>query len=165
MDLSRLAPSDASAALRSYARRYRELLRPLTADEDVEEIAHRIGPEARSAIEIVSDVTRTLVLLHEATRQVTITDTPVLHPAVLDPTKRQWDAAPPERLDDALGLLTDTCTSFADDIDRVGPDNWLRTGTIAGGGSVSAIDVVREAVQVGHDGLDAVTRTLAAVRG
>jgi hypothetical protein len=165
MDLSRLAPSDASAALRSYARRYREQLAPLAADEDVEELAHRIGPEARSVIEIVSDVTRTLVLLHEAERQITINDTPVLHPAVCDRTQRHWDASPPERLDDALGLLVDTCTPFAGDVDRVGADSWARTGTIAGGGSVSAIDVVREAVQVGHDGLDAVARTLAAVRG
>lgn len=163
MDLSRLAPSDASAALRSYARRYRQLLAPV-ADDDVEEVAHRVGPEGRSAIEIVTEVTRTLVLLHEATRRITVHDTPVLHPAVIDRTQRRWEAAPPERLDDVLGLLSDATASFADDVDRVSADGWTRRGTVAGGGSTTAIDVVREAVQVGRDGLDAATRTLDAVR-
>jgi hypothetical protein len=163
VDLSRLAPSDASAALRSYARRYRRLLAPID-DDDVEELAHRVGPEGRSAIEIVTDVTRTLVLLHEAMRRITVHDRPVLHPAVLDRTQRQWDTPPPERLDDVLALLTDTTTSFADDIDRVSADGWTRPGTVAGGGSTTAIDVVREAVQVGRDGLDDVTRTLDDAR-
>jgi hypothetical protein len=164
VDLSRLAPADASAALRSYGRRYRQLLAPIADDDDVEELAHRVGPEGRSAIEITSDVTRTLVLLHEAERQITVHDTPVLHPAVLDRTQRRWDTTPPERLDDVLDLLADTTSSFADDVDRVSADAWNRAGTIAGGGAVTALDVVREAVQVGRDGLDAVTRTLAAVR-
>ena len=43
-------------------------------------------------------------------------------------------------------------------------DGWTRTGTVAGGGSISAIEVVREAVRVGRAGLGDIERTLAAVR-
>jgi hypothetical protein len=35
---------------------------------------------------------------------------------------------------------------------------------VASGGSVTALDVVKEAVRVGHEGLDQVERTLAAAR-
>lgn len=164
IDVSRLSPSDAAAALRSYPRRYGALLRPIRDDEDVEALAHRVGPEGRSGIEIVSDVTRTLVILREALHQINVSPTPVLHPAVVDPSRRQWEAPPPEDLDDALALLTDAAVEMADAIGRVSGDAWLRTGTVAGGESVTAIDVAREAVVVGRHGLDAIDRTLRALR-
>lgn len=162
--LSRLTPSDAAAALRSYPRRFRELLVPLEADAEVEELAHRLGPDGRSAIGIVSDTTRTWVLLHEAVRRITIADAPVLHPAVADPTRREWEAPTPPTVADALALLADTATSFADDVDRTPLSAWGRTGRIAGGGTTTALELLKEAVRVGHDGLVATERTLAAVR-
>jgi hypothetical protein len=164
IDLSRLSPSDAATALRSYPRRYRALLQPINNDDDVEELAHRVGPEGASAVQLLSDVTRTLVILGEALRQIMVNPTPVVHAAVVDPARRQWDTPPPERLGDALALFTDEATTLADAIDRVPADGWTRTGSIAGGGTVSAIDVAREAVRVGRSGLADIERTLAAVR-
>ena len=55
-------------------------------------------------------------------------------------------------------------TALADAIDHVPADGWTRTGSVAGGGTVSAIDVVREAVRVGRSGLSDIERTLKAVR-
>jgi hypothetical protein len=124
-----------------------------------------MGPDGGSVVRIVSDTTRTWVLLHEAVRRITITDTPVLHPAVADPAQRNWEAPAPPTLADALDLLTDAATAFADDVDRTPLSAWSRTGAIAGGGTTTALDVLREAVRVGHDGLGATERTLAAVRG
>lgn len=164
LDLSRLAPSDASTALRSYARRYRSAAAPVKNDEDVEELAFRLGPDGRSAVEIISDVTRSWVVLHEGVRQITISDTPVLHPAVVDPAQRQWEAPPPASLDEALTLLADEATAFAEEIDHVPSTGWARSGSVAGGETVTALDVVKQAVLVGHDGLDEVERTLRAVR-
>lgn len=164
LDLTRLAPSDASAALRSYPRRYRAALLPI-GDDDVVELAHRIGPEGRSSIEVLSDVTRTLVVLREALHQISVNPTPVLHAAVVDPTERQWDTPPPDDLDDALTLFADEAVAMADAIDGESADGWLRTGTIAGSDrSVSAIDVARDAVRVGRTGLATIERTLAGVR-
>jgi hypothetical protein len=165
LDLTRLSPKEAAVALRSYPRRYRGLLQPIAGDDDSEEIAHRVGPDGRSSIEMLSDVTRTLVLLGEALRQITINPTPVVHAAVVDRALRQWDAPPPERLDDALALLSDEATNLADAIERVSPDSWTRTGTAAGGAAVTALEVVRDAVRVGHDGLVDIETTLRAVRG
>jgi hypothetical protein len=165
LDLSRLAPSDAAAALRSYPRRYRAVLQPVKDDEDIEELAHRSGPDGVSGIQLLSDATRTLAILAEALRQITVNPTPVVHAAVVDATQRQWEAAPPERLHDALTLFADEAIGLADAIGHVSAENWTRTGTVAGGGSVSALDVVREAVRVGRAGLTDVERTLRSVRG
>jgi hypothetical protein len=164
LDLSKLAPADAAVALRSFPRRYRGALQPLKNDEDVEELAHRVGPDGRSAIQILSDVTRTLVVLGEALRQITVNPTPVLHAAVIDPALRQWDTPPPERLGDALAHFDSETSSLADAIDHVPVDSWTRTGSVAGGGSVTAITVARDAVREGRKGLEDIERTLAAVR-
>jgi hypothetical protein len=164
LDVSRLGPKDAAAALRSYPRRYRALLQPGPDDDQAEELAHRVGPDGESSMQLLSDTTRTLVILAEALHQITINPTPVVHPAVIDPAQRQWEALPPERLDDALTLFTDEATGMAEAIDGVATDSWTRTGTVAGGDTVSALDVAREATRVGHDGLNAIERTLRAVR-
>jgi hypothetical protein len=168
IDVSRLAPSDAVAALRSYPRRYRAVLKPISddgpAEEKADELAHRIGPAGRSCIDIVSDTTRTFVVLGEALHQITINPTPVVHRAVVDPAERQWDTPPPDDLDDALTLFADEADALATAIANVPTDAWTRTGSVAGGGSVQAIDVAREAVRVGRVGLDDIERTLAAVR-
>jgi hypothetical protein len=164
LDVSRLAPRDAAAALRSYPRRFAALLRPIKDDEDVEELAHRVGPDGRSGIQIVSDATRTFVLLREALHQINVNPTPVLHPAVVDDTQRQWESPPPDDLSDVLELFADEATALADEIERVSAESWTRTGTVAGGETVSAIDVAREAVRVGRVALNDVERTLIAVR-
>jgi hypothetical protein len=164
IDLSRLAPSDAVAALRSYPRRYRNLLKPVD-DDDVIELAHRVGPDGRSSIEILSDVTRTLVVLRDALHKITVNDTPILHAAVVEPGERQWDTPPPDDVDEALSLFEDEANAMADAIAGVSTDSWTRTGTVAGTGTtVTALDVVRDAVRVGRAGLVDIERTLAAVR-
>ena len=103
-------------------------------------------------------------LLGEALRQITVNPTPVLHAAVIDPALRQWDTPPPERLDDALAYFDSETSSLADAIDHVPVDSWTRTGSVAGGGSVTAITVARDAVREGRKGLEDIERTLAAVR-
>ncbi len=135
-----------------------------TDDEDVEELAHRLGPDGRSAIHVLSDVTRTWVVLRDALRRLVVDERPLLHPAVTDRSQRAWDTDPPESLDDALALLTDEAETFAGEIERVATGDWTRAGDVAGGGEVTALDVVRDGVQVGHDGLDGVSEALASVR-
>jgi hypothetical protein len=164
LDLSRLVPGDAAAALRSYPRRYREAVEPISDDEDVDELAHRVGPDGRSAIDVVSDVTRTWVVLREGLRQITVADTPVLHPAVVDPAQRQWEMPPPDSVDETLALLSDEAQAFAEAVDRVSAPSWARSGSVPGGERTTALDLAREAVQVGRDGLTAVESALHAAR-
>ena len=103
---------------------------------------HRVGPDGKSSIEILSDVTRTLVVLGEALHQISVNPTPVLHAAVIDPAERQWDTPPPEDLEEALEFFADEAGNLSEAVGHVPAEAWTRTGTVAGGGSVSAIDVV-----------------------
>lgn len=163
LDLSKLSPADAVAALRSYPRRYRSMLAPLSDDEDVEEIVQRAGPEGRSALEIASDTVRTWTVLAEALRRITITDEPVVHAAVVDPSQRDWQA-PPEPLDVVLDLLDEGAEDLATAAERLSGREWNRAARVAGGATVTALEVVKEAVRVGHDNLAEIDSVLASLR-
>ena len=165
LDLSRLSPDDAVVALRSYSRRYRAELLPVPGDDRADEIATRLGPEGESALDVVSDVTRTLGLLGSELHRTLTLDEPLLHPAVADPSRRHWDSPGPERIDDALVLLDHELDALVD-LTRsvVTTEDWTRRATVAGGASHSALDLLKEAVAVGATGLDRVHAVLTAVR-
>ena len=164
IDLSRMSPNDAVTALRSYPRRFRSVLAPIADDENIEEMAQQAGPDGQSAVELTADVVRTWSVLREALRQIQVADTPVVHAAVLDASQRQWEAPVNETVESVLAQLDDEATELADMVASTASAEWTRTADVAGGGSVTALDVVKEAVRVGHDDLDAVERTLQAVR-
>lgn len=164
LDLSNLTPSDAVVALRSYPRRYRAALAPVDDDESIEELAARVGPDGHSAVELATDTVRTWTVLGQALHQLLVADTPVIHPAVLDASQRHWDAPVVETVDSVLEQLGDGAGELADEIERMSAEQWKRRATAAGGASVGALDLAREAVRVGHDNLAAVERTLAALR-
>jgi hypothetical protein len=91
LDLSHLSPDDAVAALRSYPRRFRELLTSVDPDELPAE-----------AIEHADHVARSVALLGEAVRQVTLQEEPVLMPAVADVGAREWSYAGSSSIADVL---------------------------------------------------------------
>ena len=164
-DLTRLGPGDAEVALRSFVRRYAAELLAVPGDDRGDELAARLGPAGESALGVVSDVTRTWgVLGHELHRVLTLDD-PLLHPAAADPRQRHWDTAPPDTVDEALTLLGHEVDALLDVMAGVtSADEWTRKGEVAGGGTLSALDLVKEAVRVGAEGLDRVRDVLAAVR-
>jgi hypothetical protein len=164
-DLSHLAPQDAVAAFRSYPRRYAAELEGFVGDDDPDEVAARIGPDGLSANQIVSDVCRTWAVIGGALEQVLRRDDAVLHPAISDPAQRQWDPPPPDAVADGLQLLGHEAEALADQVEGVhNAGDWSRSAAVAGGGSVSALELVKDAVGVGADGLARVRATLAAVR-
>jgi hypothetical protein len=113
----------------------------------------------------MSDVTRTLGLLGSELHRTLTLDEPVLHPAVADVSRRHWDTPAPDRIDDALALLDHELDALVEEARSVhDAQEWTRRGSVAGGGSRSALDLLKEAVGVGAAGLDDVRRTLAAVR-
>ena len=63
-----------------------------------------------------------------------------------------------------LEQLDDEAAALADAVAAVPGDQWNRTASVAGGGTVTALEVVREAVRTGHDQLALVEKTLAALR-
>jgi hypothetical protein len=150
LDVSRLAPEDAVAALRSYPRRFREVLTSVEPNELPAE-----------ALEHADHVGRSVALLGEALRQVIVQDHPTLMPAVADDSARQWAFDGASSIDDVLAFLTMECNALADFVADVPTDAWTRTGTVAGSGQVmSALDIVREAVRTGADHLRAAERAV-----
>lgn len=164
LDLSRLSGPDAVVALRSYPRRFRAAALPIEGDPVVEQWAGRIGPAGTSALDTIVATTNSWVLLGRALHQVLVQDQPVLHAAVVDPAERVWDLPPGLGVVDALDHLAEQADELADAVERIHPPDLERTGSIAGGGTITAFDLVADAVRVGAEGLTLVEQTIAAVR-
>jgi hypothetical protein len=163
-DLSSLSPADAEVALRSFPRRYRAALSPIQDDESIEEMALRLGPDGHSALERAADTARSWAVQREALRQVLVSESPVVHAGVVDPAERHWETPRHDTVDRVLTELTDGAATLADAVAAAPSGGWSRSAVTAGGGRVTALDIVRAAVRVGRDNLDAVERTLTAVR-
>lgn len=163
LDVSHLSADDAVTALRSFPRRYRAAL-VVPEDESVDELALRVGPDGHSAMDHLVDATSSLMLLGRALHQLVRTEEPLVHPAVVDPTQRQWE--PPPGLDVAslLDLLGDEVEDLVGEVGHVGSPDWSRTGRVADGGEVTALDVLREAVRTVADDLRGVEAAMAAAR-
>jgi hypothetical protein len=166
-DLSHLSPQDAAVAFRSYHRRYQSELASIEGDDSIEEMAGRLGPGGESAAQIISDVTRTWAVLSEALRQVLVHEDAVLHPAVTDAMQRHWDMPIPDSVSESMVLLGHEAVALAQQVDGVlSAGDWNRSATVAGGAgrTVTALDVLRQAVAAGADGLSSLRATLAAVQ-
>jgi len=164
-DLSHLSPQDAVVAFRSYPRRFASELEGFVGDDNPDEVAARIGPDGVSANQVVSDVSRTWAVLGGALDQVLRRDDAVLHPAITDRSQRQWDTPPPELVVDGIDVLRHEADALAAQVEGVhNAGDWSRSAAVAGGGTVTALDLVKDAVATGADGLARVRSTLAAVR-
>ena len=164
LDLSALTPNDAVAALRSYPRRFRSALAPIDDDESIEETAHQMGPDGRSAVEIAADASRSWTVLLQGLRTAARGGSGPLHRGVLDAGERTFDAPVNESVASVLDQIDDGAEALAAEITSIDRYVWQHEVPVTGGGSVKAMDLVREAVRVGHDDLVAMERTLAAVR-
>lgn len=163
LDVSRLSAADAVTALRTYPRRYRAAL-AVGDDDDVDELALRLGPDGTSAHEHLVDAASSLMLLGRALRQVVHEQAPLLHPAVVDPAARQWTPPPGMSVADLVEMVTDEATEIADLAERVGTFDWDRTARVADGPEVRALDVLREAVRTAADDLRRLESTMEAAR-
>jgi hypothetical protein len=162
LDLSRESPGDIVVTLRSLPRRFREALFGREG-EDAEALARVVGPDGRSALDHVADTGRTLALLGGALGEVLSGRQPVLRDVVTDPSARHWEV-PASDLDGELGLLAEEAKALADRIERVPGNDWQQVGQVADGGELTALDLAREAVRVGIDGLHATEHALAHAR-
>jgi hypothetical protein len=167
LDVSKLGPGDAVAALRSFPRRYRALLSTFDDDEKPDDLVHRAGPDGLSAVDHVEHVARSVAMLDRALHDVLQQNDVVLSPATFDDAAREWQVASGDpSLDAALDFLTVECEALADAVERVPAEAWARRAKVAGDGrSVTALDIVREAVRTAAEHLRAAERTLATVRG
>lgn len=157
-DLDALGPVDGAVALRSFPRRYREAF---TGDDELrEDAAAAVGTGGESPFELAVQTVRSLSLLERAIEQVETTENPILHGGVLDPAERQFDLGAHGDLGQVLDELATEAPAFADRVEGLHGDAWGRTGSLPSGESVTALDLLREAVRTGADNLRAIERLL-----
>jgi hypothetical protein len=142
-----LSPVDAAVALRSYPRRFAELVDP-HRDPPLDEVARAaVLAEAEGAA-------RTLDAAGAAVQRVLVSDEPELG----------WSGDPgpavPAAGDDPLEHLRQAATALADLVARTPAPDWRRTGRRQGQ-PVRAIELVGEAVHAGAHHL----RAAAAAAG
>jgi hypothetical protein len=157
-----ISPQDAIQALRSFPRRYREVIGPFIDDEDV--LRRRPDRSTWSALEYAAHVADVLESMTPMLVEMTQKD----DPRIRDP----WD--PDERARDrhyndmepreALDWLERAATKAADTAAGFSPDDWSRTGQFDYG-QRELIDQVRNMVHEGSHHLRDVEQVLRAVIG
>jgi hypothetical protein len=164
-DTSRVSPSDAATALRSFPRRFAAILRPPDdADEGrLDDVVHRRPADGGlSALEHAAWTATGIAQVAEAFRRVAIEDDP---PIELPPI----DVSPPvaggsEPLDTVLARLAAASDQMADAISGVHGNDWNRPARV-GAQQVIALDVARHAVRLGVEHLRAAELTVSQVVG
>jgi hypothetical protein len=145
LDVSSVSPSDAVVALRSYPRRFRAALTSIDPDQEIPD----------EAVAEAAELGRVLALVRNALGRVLSSDSPVLPAGVMDPAAREWTMPADADAARVLDVLASEAEGLASEVAEVAAGEWRRTGQVTGGGTVSALDLVREAVRAGHQHLRA----------
>lgn len=166
MDLSKLSPSDAVVALRSLERRYRGLFAGLEDDESPDDLALRRAGDW-SAIDHVVAATRFIGAATGAVAAALTADSPTVAPADVDPATAPKPTAAAGPLHERLAELGVVANAAADRIAHVPSGDWTRPAVVGDGSgrTISALEIVRAAVDAGVTHLREAERVLAAVRG
>lgn len=158
-------PSDAVVALRSLGRRFREVFADEGHPATIDELAQRNGSDGHSALDHVVAATRTITFLGRALKLLFIEEDPILHPAVIDVAAREWPRAT-GTVEERVTELAWEADALADRVARVGAAEWARHARVAGhDATVSATDVLWDAVDTAVGHLRSAERTLAEVAG
>lgn len=151
-------------AVRSFPRRYRAMLVGPRSDDGPDAVhRRRPHPSTWSALEYTAHVADRLDHLGPAILQVVRQNTPTI--AGFDNEERAVSKAY-NGLDrvEVLGWLDMACDELASVIGDVRPDDWTRTGLVAGV-ERDALAMARDGVHEGAHHLRDVQRVLNAVRG
>jgi hypothetical protein len=165
MDLSQLSPSDAVVALRSLERRYRGLFAGLGEDESPDDLAHRRTGGWSAADHIVA-AARFIAGANGALARAVTADSPAVAAADVDPGAARSPGAPPEPVDGLVAQLASEANGMADRIEHVASGDWTRQAVVddGSGRTITALDIVRAAVDAGVTHLREAESVLTAIR-
>jgi hypothetical protein len=159
-----MTPSDAVVALRSFERRYRSLFADLDEGESPDDLARRQSADGWSAIEHVVAAARGIAASGRALGAVLRSDEPVLDVADVRPDTLPRPHQPSGPVHERLAELGLEANQVAEAAEHVGAKDWDRTGALADGTTVGALDLLRHAVETGVTHLKAAEKVLAQVR-
>lgn len=156
-----LQPVHLIATMRSLPRRYRAAVTGHPELSPVE-VGALVTPEpdGRRVVDLIGDTVRTLALVERSLELVVLGDH-VVPAAAVDSSERHWPTDC-DTLGVELDALDDVATALADRIESVGDRDWERTGRLTGGGTVTAIELAREAARTGAEHLRAIERLAEA---
>jgi len=162
LEYESISPQDAIQALRSFPRRYREVIGPFIDDDEV--LRRRPSPSTWSALEYTAHVADILEAMTPQLIEVAQKDSPRINDP-LDQDERAIDRSyndmePAEVLD----WLQRSATTAADTAAGFTPDDWSRTAEYPYG-ERELIDILRNMVHEGVHHLRDVENVLRAVIG
>jgi hypothetical protein len=159
---TKLAPANIAMTLRSFPRRYREVL---NADPsvDIDEIAHIAADGGRSILDVLTDTTRSLTLLDRALERTLVSAEPTLHRGVVDAHEREWPVDTADSVAGELAQLDEAASTLASRIDHVAAADWLRKARVTGGDEVTAQQIAQEAARTGAENLRVLERIVPEV--
>ncbi|MGI9602270.1 MAG: hypothetical protein ACR2QE_10320 [Acidimicrobiales bacterium] len=144
-----LQPPQIAVTIRSLPRRVNEALAALDL-QDVSLDAN--GVDGDSPLGIVDDIGRSLVVIDRGLEQTLLHEEPTVMAAVMDPAARTWEQPAGDRAT-TLAALDDAADELAARIETAPSDSWQRSAQVAGGSTVTALAVAREAARTGVVGL------------
>jgi hypothetical protein len=165
LDYDTILPHDAVVAVRSFPRRYAELLPPRDDDEKPDGvIRRRPEPKVWSALEYTAHVVDVFDELAGDVKKITTQDHPTITGG-MDPDQLAIDAKYNEQDRSAvLDRLKVAAENMAKTIENVPNDAWSKTGTYSFGDR-EALDMARNAVHEGYHHLRDTQSVLARVIG
>jgi hypothetical protein len=150
--------------VRSYPRRYRALLiSPASQDGPDAVFRRRAQPATWSALEYTAHVADRLDHLGPAILRITRENSPAIDVFDNDERAVTQNYNGLDRIE-VLGWLDLACAELASVLDEVRPDDWTRTGLVAGV-EKDALALARDGVHEGAHHLRDVQRVLNSVRG
>ncbi|MDQ1402865.1 MAG: hypothetical protein QOG03_1181 [Actinomycetota bacterium] len=155
-----VSPADAAVAVRSYDRRFRDLLVRRDDEDRDDSLVRRRGADGWSGLEHTAYVAAALAEVDEALRRILISDSPSVSLPPVD------GGAPPSAgdVDSVVGRLTSSTGALAKTIEGASGEDWNRTGSVDGR-ETTALALARHAVHVGIHHLRAAERVLQEVKG
>jgi hypothetical protein len=162
-DGRRVSPSDAAVALRSYPRRFREVLKAIEEDDRPDDVLHRRPRSGGvSAMEHAAWVAAAVAAATEALRLVLIQDAPAITLPAVEPERGVTGAD--GSVDEVVARIDAATSALASLIERTPASDWTRTGRVEPEGApVRALDIVALAVHIGSLHLRATDATINAV--
>ena len=142
-----LSPRDLNVTLRSLPRRFDRVHASATRTEELAALIDAPGEEGSSLSALVNDAARTMAVLGSAISGAVTSNSPSVTASALDAHERVEFDGPPMTVKNAVGLLSDEAPALADQLDRLSGDDWARSASITGGGSISTVDLVQELVR------------------
>lgn len=164
LDLSRLSPSDAITALRTYPRRIRATIAPLTDEAQDPALATMPGHDGTSACDIVAALStcwdgaaRAIKTIHRDEHAVVERRSIECLAPITHGTTYDGDAQ------SILEAMERACGGLVDYASRLKGHDWKRSATTTAGADIDALVVLHRAVQAGRDALDHLEVVVAAV--